>query len=270
MVSPAAGAEMYLKLGDIKGESRAKGFEGWIIIESMNIDGHLRAGAAGSLGFVKHVDLASIPMTLGVARGKLYPRATLVMLRNGQEGAVEFAKVDFKDVWVSGISQGTADGGETTVEMATISFREIFYSYIPLDGEKVSSYVEADDGKDTDNDGMTDDFEDFFGFDKLVDDGDLDADKDGFTNRQEFRLGLNPKSAGSTFKLNAAKEAGENGKVKLSWETRPGKRYRILTSPTLDGKFSLFRDVTAKELTEEIDLGELGLKGFYRVEEVLE
>lgn len=273
MIPPKVNAGIFLELPDVPGESRDLGFKGWIDIDSMGIEGHLRAGAAGSIKLVKKIDLASGPLTLALAKGKVFSRATLVLQRSGPDGPTELAKIGLKDIWISGVSQEgweSEDEGTITREVISLSFRQIFYSYIPLDGEKVSSYVEADEGLDTDLDGMSDSFEDFFGFDKTKDDGGLDKDGDGFTNRQEFRLGLNPISARSTFQLNAVREPSAPGKVKLRWEAKPGKMYRILSSQTLGGKFELFRDVSAKELTEEIDLGALGLRGFYRIEETSE
>lgn len=46
--------------------------------------------------------------------------------------------------------------------------------------------------KDTDGDGVTDYWEDAFGFNKDVNDSYLDTDGDGLTNQQEFDLRINP------------------------------------------------------------------------------
>ena len=56
------------------------------------------------------------------------------------------------------------------------------------DGDVAGDVCDPDD----DNDGMPDDWENKYSLDPLVDDASMDADKDGYSNLQEYRSGTNP------------------------------------------------------------------------------
>ncbi|HSO18729.1 MAG TPA: fibronectin type III domain-containing protein, partial [Desulfosarcina sp.] len=49
---------------------------------------------------------------------------------------------------------------------------------------------------DTDGDGMSDEWEIYFGLNPVVDDADGDLDNDGISNRDEYRAGIEPDEAG--------------------------------------------------------------------------
>lgn len=263
-----AGA-VFAKFDGVEGESRAAGFEKWIDVVSLGFKGHIGSGEAGSMELIKRIDKSTPLLARSLGTGKIITAASIVMRKSDGDGKQRsFAKLELRDIRILGIShEGNAEAN-VIIERVKITFRQIQYSYVESDGTEVASFVEEKDEIDTDNDGMTDRFEDFYGFNKAVPDGDLDDDKDGYTNRQEFELGLNPKSSASTFRLKAQRpKEGENG-VRLRWPAKPGVRYRILTSPDFSKPFTLFREVTAESLEGEIDLGQLGIKGFYRIEKV--
>lgn len=279
VLSPALVAgDLLMKVSGVEGESTKKGFKGWIDVLSLGLDGHLGdtergvKGSAGAVVISKEIDRSSVALKIGLVKGQVFSDVTMILRREVEGVPQEFAKLEFRDVVVTSSSEEGTLKDDQVLEQVGLSFRQVFYSYVNRSGEKTGSYVKPDEETDTDKDGMSDSFEDFYGFDKLVADGEKDTDKDGFTDLEEFKLGLNPRSAASTFRLNALTQKGDGdggkGGVKLNWKSKPGKAYRIMVSPSLDQPFKLFREVTADELEEEIDLGALGLRGFYRIESV--
>ncbi len=266
MIPGMLSGDVFIKIPGIPGESKEPKFEKWIDVLSLGFEGRMKEGLAGSMVVSKGIDQASLPLKVALAKGRPISEVIIILRRGGGgEEQNVFAKVELRDVIVTAsIVEGSLKQDQI-LEQVGLSFRQIFYSYQTDSGEETSAFVEVEDLVDTDEDGMSDSFEDFYGFDKLVGDGHVDSDKDGFTNLEEFRLGLNPLSASSTFRLNALRKDKEGG-VRLHWKTKPGKTYRIYTSPSLDKPFQLFQEVTASALNKEIDLGKLGLKGFYRVE----
>lgn len=66
----------------------------------------------------------------------------------------------------------------------------------------------------------------------------------GFSSRLEYRLGTDPTEAGSFFRLEitSAPEAGvgagqaDEAMIQLRWPSRPGNRYRVEASETLNAE----------------------------------
>lgn len=93
-------------------------------------------------------------------------------------------------------SQGFFPGGEGGVFQGTRYFLEIMAS--PQIVFDAVYDVELTFLPDSDGDNMDDDFENEHGLDPMVDDGDQDKDKDGFTNVEEYEAGTDPNDPNSS------------------------------------------------------------------------
>ncbi len=87
-------------------------------------------------------------------------------------------------------------------------------------------------GVDTDGDGMSDDFETFYG----VSDPNGDPDGDGLTNLQEFQAGTNPLDPLSALRIIAVARSGNNLTVTFSLAVA-GKMYRLERKDALTDAF---------------------------------
>jgi hypothetical protein len=122
---------------------------------------------------------------------------------------------------------------------------------------------------DTDGDGMPDDWEDLYNFNRnSAADAALDADGDGLTNLEEYLAGTHPRQIGSSLRLTATL----NGTIaELRFNAVAGKTYTILYSDSLPGGPSWQRlaDVPAQVSTQPVMVPDpspgTGAQRFYRI-----
>jgi type VI secretion system secreted protein Hcp len=131
----AAAVDYYLKLGDIKGESKDDKHKEWIELESFSfgVSSTMTMGGGGGAGkakfadvtMVKTIDKSSPILFVEAASGKHYPTAELVLVRSG----VEVMKWTISDVVISSyqISGGTADAVPT--DQFSLNFAKIVAEY---------------------------------------------------------------------------------------------------------------------------------------------
>lgn len=125
---------------------------------------------------------------------------------------------------------------------------------------------------DTDGDGIPDNTEDP-NANGLVDTGETqpdssDSDKDGATDGAEVRTGTDPLNATSFFK--ATPSINASGRFVIAWPSKPGASYRIESSSTMQGNWTLVADNVPANPSGTSTSYDLGLttspaRNFFRV-----
>jgi type VI secretion system secreted protein Hcp len=146
--------DMFIKIGDIKGESQDSKHKGeidvlawsWGITQS----GNMHAGGGGGSGkanvqdlsFTKYVDTASAGLMRACAIGDHIPKATLVVRKAGGKSPVEYIKIELDGLIVSSISTGGSGGEDRLTENVTLNFSKINYQYLSqkLDGSPDATF----------------------------------------------------------------------------------------------------------------------------------
>ncbi|GHC65531.1 type VI secretion system tube protein Hcp [Roseibacillus persicicus] len=273
----SSATRIYMKIGDIKGEAMHPDYPSWIAVDTLEFSGAFFNGTAGSFTLVKSPDRSS-PKLVRALEGKRYlKRVTVAFLKGAPNDAtgegLEFARLLFRDVVVEACEQETATGesGEPVcLEKFQLSFCAVLFRYESDLGDAEATYADLDNGVDSDSDGMTDRFEDFFGLDKTSDDADLDSDGDGLTHLDEFRLGLNPRLSSSSFVPVGDSDPQEPGRFRLTWATKPAKSYDIYATPDLTKEPVFLRRVQASELDTSVSFLREQARGFFSIREVVE
>lgn len=127
----------------IKGESKQKGFEDWIEIDSWSW-GVTNSGAGGrgfgqasgkanfnDFHFTKQVDKSSPELFLACSNGKHFDKATLVCRRAG-ENPQTYQTVTWTDVLISSYTPG-GGGSDTVSESISFNFSKVEIEYQPMD-----------------------------------------------------------------------------------------------------------------------------------------
>lgn len=134
--------DMFIKIGDIKGESEdhkhAKEIDvlSWSWGMSNSGTSHMGGGAGAGkvsvqdLSFVKYIDSSSPPLMLASCNGKHYPEATLVVRKAG-ENPVEYLTIKMTNVLVSSVSTGGSGGEDRLTENVSLNFSKVNVDYVP-------------------------------------------------------------------------------------------------------------------------------------------
>lgn len=136
--------DAYLKIGDVKGESVVKGFEGQIDVLSwswgMSQTGTTHRGTGGGAGrvdvqdmtFTHYVDAASSNLMLACCNGKHYPDALLTVRKAGEK-PLDYLKITMTDLIITSVSTGGSKGEELVAETVSINFAKVKVEYQPQD-----------------------------------------------------------------------------------------------------------------------------------------
>ncbi|UVH50262.1 type VI secretion system tube protein Hcp [Pseudomonas sp. CBSPBW29] len=143
--------DMFLKLGDIKGESRDQVHRDEIDITEwnwgMSQSGSMHTGTGGGAGKVnmdnlmitKRMDKSSPNLMMACSTGKHYPEARLVVRKAGGDSAVEYLVITLKEVMVTSYQADATETVDVLTEIIGLNFAKVEVSYQPQ---------KADGGKD--------------------------------------------------------------------------------------------------------------------------
>lgn len=134
--------DMFIKIGDIKGESLDKTHAGSIDVLAWSWgasnSGTTHMGGGGGAGkanfqdlsFTKYIDAASPLLLQAVSGGKHYPTTKLTIRKAGDK-PVEYLVIDLTEVLVTSYSTGGSGGEDRLTENVTLNFGHFTYSYSP-------------------------------------------------------------------------------------------------------------------------------------------
>jgi type VI secretion system secreted protein Hcp len=132
--------DMFLKLGDVKGESKDKTHKDEIDVLAWSWgasnSGSFHMGGGGGAGkvnvqdlsFTKYIDLASTDIFLATCSGKHFPEATLIVRKAG-ETPLEYLTVTMQDVLITSYSTGGSGGEDRLTENVTLNFSKVKLTY---------------------------------------------------------------------------------------------------------------------------------------------
>jgi type VI secretion system secreted protein Hcp len=132
--------DMFLKLGDVPGESKDKVHKGEIDVLAWSWGasnaGSFHTGGGGGAGkvnvqdlsFTKYIDLSSTEIFLATCNGKHFPEATLVVRKAG-ESPLEYLTITMEDVLITSYSTGGSGGEDRLTENVTLNFAKVKMTY---------------------------------------------------------------------------------------------------------------------------------------------
>lgn len=132
--------DMFIKIGNIKGESQDSKHKGeidvlaWSWGVSNSGSAHMGAGqGAGKvnvqdLGFTKFVDKASPDLLLNCCNGKHIDKAVLVVRKSGEQ-PLEYLTITMQDLIITSVSTGGSGGEDRLTENVNLNFGKIQVQY---------------------------------------------------------------------------------------------------------------------------------------------
>ena len=136
--------DMFIKIGDVKGESRDKAHKGEIDVLawswgcSNSGTAHVGGGAGAGkvnvqdLSLTKYVDAGSPSLILYCCNGKHLPEA-LLTIRKAGENPLEYLTIKMTEVMITSVSTGGSGGEDRLTENITLNFAKVEVQYTPQD-----------------------------------------------------------------------------------------------------------------------------------------
>jgi len=134
--------DMFLKIDDIKGESRDSKHAGEIDVLAwswgLSQSGTTHSGGGGGAGKVnvqdlsitKYVDKGSTTLIKACCNGKHFKEATLTVRKAGEK-PLEYLKITLKEIIIANVSTGGSGGEDRLTENITLNFAEFKTEYTP-------------------------------------------------------------------------------------------------------------------------------------------
>ncbi|WP_029524702.1 Hcp family type VI secretion system effector [Polaromonas glacialis] len=134
--------DMFLKLDDIKGESRDSKHKDEVDVLAwswgLSQSGTTHMGGGGGAGKVnvqdlsltKYVDKSTPNLIMATCNGKHYKEALLTVRKAGDK-PLEYIKVTMKEVLISSVSTGGSGGEDRLTENVTLNFAAFKVEYTP-------------------------------------------------------------------------------------------------------------------------------------------
>jgi type VI secretion system secreted protein Hcp len=136
--------DMFIKIGDVEGESRDKTHAGKIDVLAwswgMSNSGTAHTGGGAGAGkvnvqdvsFTKYIDSSSNALIDACCTGKHFPEATLIVRKAGGT-PLEYVVITLTEVMVTAVSTGGSGGEDRLTENVTLNFAKFKFSYQPQD-----------------------------------------------------------------------------------------------------------------------------------------
>ena len=140
-----AATDMFIKIGDIKGESQDDAHKGWIDLLSYSWGvsgptrnspkpqqpvGPLQAACAQEFTIMKSLDKASPLLFANAAAGTTIPSATVALARPDSNGS-DYLVMTFSDVVITSVQNAGAAGGDRPSESISFNFGSVQVAYTP-------------------------------------------------------------------------------------------------------------------------------------------
>ena len=153
-----AASDIFIKIGDIKGESQDDKHKDWIEVLSYSWGvsgptrnspkpqqpvGPLQVACSQEFSIMKVVDKASPQLLTNTAAGTTIPSAT-VTLRKSDSTGLDYLVMTFSDVVIASVQQGGSGGDDRPSESLSFNFGSVQVTYTPQSasgGSAVTSTV---------------------------------------------------------------------------------------------------------------------------------
>ena len=134
--------DMFIKIGDLKGESKDHKHAGEIDVLAwswgLSNSGDTHTGGGGGAGkvnvqdfsFTKYMDKSTPNLIQYSCSGKHFPSAELVVRKAG-DTPLEYWKMTFTDVLITSLSTGGSGGEDRLTENVTLNFAKFEVKYQP-------------------------------------------------------------------------------------------------------------------------------------------
>src|SRR2546421_4666432 len=133
--------DMFIKIGDLKGESRDNKHKdeidilAWSWGMSNSGSAHTGGGAGAGkvnvedLSFTKYLDKSSPDLMLACCNGKHYTDAQLIVRKAGEK-PLEYVKITLTEVMITAVTTGGSGGEDRLTENVTLNFAQVKVDYV--------------------------------------------------------------------------------------------------------------------------------------------